>query len=31
VPEGFSYRSDTNPLRLDVEAVRSLLGSLGLN
>jgi UDP-N-acetylglucosamine 4,6-dehydratase len=31
VPEGFSYRSDTNPLRLDVEEVRALLGSLGLN
>jgi UDP-N-acetylglucosamine 4,6-dehydratase len=31
VPEGFSYRSDTNPLRLGVEDVRELLGSLGLN
>lgn len=31
VPEGFSYRSDTNPDRLDVGQVRDLLGSLGLN
>jgi UDP-N-acetylglucosamine 4,6-dehydratase len=31
VPEGFSYRSDTNPYRLDVHEVRALLGSLGLN
>ncbi|MFN0181432.1 MAG: UDP-N-acetylglucosamine 4,6-dehydratase (inverting) [Gemmatimonadales bacterium] len=31
VPDGFSYRSDTNPLRLDVGEVRELLGSLGLN
>ncbi|MGE0552376.1 MAG: UDP-N-acetylglucosamine 4,6-dehydratase (inverting) [Gemmatimonadales bacterium] len=30
VPEGFSYRSDTNPLRLGVTEVRDLLGSLGL-
>ncbi len=31
VPEGFSYRSDNNPHRLDVTEVRDLLGSLGLN
>ena len=31
VPEGFAYRSDTNPLRLSVEEVQQLLGSLGLN
>lgn len=31
VPEGFSYRSDTNPHRLDVTQVRELLGALGLN
>ncbi len=31
VPDGFSYRSDTNPLRLGVEEVRDLLGSLGLD
>jgi UDP-N-acetylglucosamine 4,6-dehydratase len=31
VPDGFSYRSDTNPQRLDVGEVRELLGSLGLN
>jgi UDP-N-acetylglucosamine 4,6-dehydratase len=31
VPDGFSYRSDTNPLRLDVAEVRNLLESLGLN
>ncbi len=31
VPEGFSYRSDSNPHRLNVNEVRTLLGSLGLN
>ncbi|MGE0441736.1 MAG: UDP-N-acetylglucosamine 4,6-dehydratase (inverting) [Gemmatimonadales bacterium] len=31
VPDGFSYRSDTNPERLGVTEVRDLLGSLGLN
>ncbi len=31
VPEGFSYRSDTNPERLGVTEVRDLLGSLGLD
>ena len=31
VPDGFSYRSDNNPHRLDVAEVRELLGSLGLN
>ena len=31
VPEGFSYRSDTNPDRLGVDQVRELLCSLGLN
>jgi UDP-N-acetylglucosamine 4,6-dehydratase/5-epimerase len=31
VPDGFSYRSDTNPERLGVEQVRQLLGKLGLN
>ena len=31
VPDGFSYRSDNNPHRLDVNEVRELLGSLGLN
>lgn len=30
VPESFSYRSDTNPERLSVEQVRTLLGSLQL-
>jgi UDP-N-acetylglucosamine 4,6-dehydratase len=31
VPEGFSYRSDSNPNRLGVSQVRELLASLGLN
>ncbi|MBX3147484.1 MAG: UDP-N-acetylglucosamine 4,6-dehydratase (inverting) [Gemmatimonadales bacterium] len=31
VPEGFEYRSDTNPERLGVTEVRDLLGSLGLD
>lgn len=31
VADGFSYRSDNNPHRLDVGEVRELLGSLGLN
>jgi UDP-N-acetylglucosamine 4,6-dehydratase len=31
VPEGFSYRSDSNPNRLGVGEVRDLLASLGLN
>lgn len=31
VPEGFSFRSDTNPNRLGVAEVRGLLASLGLN
>jgi UDP-N-acetylglucosamine 4,6-dehydratase len=31
VPDGFAYRSDTNPERLDVTEVRELLGGLGLN
>lgn len=31
VPEGFSYRSDTNPERLGVTEVRDLLSSLGLD
>lgn len=31
VPEGFSFRSDTNPNRLGVSEVRGLLASLGLN
>ena len=31
VPDGFSYRSDTNPLRLGVDEIRELLGSLGLD
>jgi UDP-N-acetylglucosamine 4,6-dehydratase len=31
VPDGFAYRSDTNPQRLDVAEVRQLLGGLGLN
>ncbi len=31
VPDGFAYRSDTNPLRLGVGEVRDLLGALGLN
>lgn len=30
VPDGFSYRSDTNPYRLGVDEVRELLRSLGL-
>lgn len=29
VPDGFSYRSDTNPQQLDVNEVRELLTSLG--
>ena len=31
VPDGFAYRSDTNPQRLGVTEVRQLLGALGLN
>ena len=31
VPEAFSYRSDTNPDQLDVEAVRGLLAGLGMS
>jgi len=30
VPEGFSYRSDTNPQRLSVPQIRAMLGSLDL-
>ena len=30
VPEGFFYRSDTNPQRLNVEQVWSMLNALGL-
>ncbi len=31
VPDGFSYRSDTNPLRLGVPEIRSLLSSIGMD
>ncbi|MDX2193369.1 MAG: UDP-N-acetylglucosamine 4,6-dehydratase (inverting) [Gemmatimonadales bacterium] len=31
VPEGFAYRSDTNPWQLDVDDVRTLLADLGLD
>jgi hypothetical protein len=30
VPEGFSYRSDTNPQRLSVAQIRAMLGTLDL-
>jgi UDP-N-acetylglucosamine 4,6-dehydratase len=30
MPDGFSYQSDTNPVRLSVTEVRELLGRLGL-
>jgi UDP-N-acetylglucosamine 4,6-dehydratase len=31
VPEGFSYRSDTNPHRMSVEEIRAMLARLGLS